>query len=111
MWLSGAEVTGAGGSGQVQCVQKVKGRRVQGRAALLMGVEDKAGQVWAASGCLLGAGSGPRPFPGGFQPSCFAALVSPRMSSGWDGAEKAGRRPASMDDTLTHCWSPYRSAD
>lgn len=63
MWLSGAEVTGVGGSGQVQCVQKVKGRRVQGRAALLMGVEDKAGQVWAASGCLLGAGSESQALP------------------------------------------------
>lgn len=111
MWLSGAEVTGVGGSGQVQCVQKVKGRRVQGRAALLMGVEDKAGSVWAASGCLLGAGSESQDLPGGFQPSRFAALVSPRISSEWGGAAKAGRRQASMDDTLTHCWSPYRSAD
>lgn len=69
-----------------------------GRAALLTGVQDKAGQVQAASGCHGGGGGqlSPRPFPG-------------RFPLEW--GREAGRRQASVDGTVTRCWSSCRCAD
>ena len=57
MWLSGTEVTGVGEVDESNLFRGWRGTGGQGRTALLTDGEDKAGQVWAASGCLQGGGS------------------------------------------------------
>ena len=57
-----------------------------GRAALLTGVEDKAGQVRAASGCLQGGGS--------------ESQALPREGTGQRGREETGLRGWHSDSLL-----------
>ena len=81
-----------------------------GGAALLTGVGDEAAQVRAASGChRAGAGVSalvPGLSPGGFS---YSGLCKDGLRVG--PGREAGRRQASVDGSVTPCWSSYRCAD